>query len=159
MHSQTNRVRRSAAKGPVQLSGLTLIELLVVLAIVGILLAIGLPSYQQYVMKGRRADAIKALNEVVQAQERYRSSNSSYANSLTTLYSTTTAPDLAQHYDMTLSGVSASGFTIAASPKTGGLQTQDTVCATIKISLAGGALTYSSLNSAAASTTSSCWPK
>ena len=44
--------------------GFTLVELMIVIVIVAILLAVALPSYQNSVQKGRRADAKSALLDV-----------------------------------------------------------------------------------------------
>lgn len=45
-------------------SGLTLIELLVVLAIIGILSAVGVPSYNKFVQKGEFAEAYNGINNL-----------------------------------------------------------------------------------------------
>jgi type IV pilus assembly protein PilE len=60
--------------------GLTLIELMIVLAIVGILGAIAIPSYQESVRKSRRAEARAQLLEVAQYMQRFYSQNDSFAN-------------------------------------------------------------------------------
>src|SRR5574343_135853 len=88
-------------------SGVTLIELMLVVVVVAILAAIALPSYQQYVLKGRRAEAIAALNAVQQAQERYRANSPSYAATLSELAQGATSPYA--HYGLSLSGVTGSG--------------------------------------------------
>ncbi len=51
--------------------GITLIELLVVLAIVGILAAIGYPSYQNYVIRANRSAAQQFMLNIANRQEQY----------------------------------------------------------------------------------------
>ncbi|MDP9711865.1 UNVERIFIED_ORG: type IV pilus assembly protein PilE [Pseudomonas fluorescens] len=58
--------------------GFTLIEIMIVIAIIGIMLTIGLPSYNEYVKKGRRADVVSTLSEQAQILERFYSKNNVY---------------------------------------------------------------------------------
>jgi len=51
-------------------AGFTLIELLVVMVVAAILMMVAVPTYQQSVMKSRRADGRVALNDVAQRLER-----------------------------------------------------------------------------------------
>lgn len=55
--------------------GFSLIELIIVMAIAGILAAVAIPSYQNYVIRTKRGDAMAALQAAAQALERYRSNN------------------------------------------------------------------------------------
>jgi len=59
--------------------GFTLVELLIVVAIVAILAAVAIPSYQRYVAEGRRADAAAGLLEIQQKLERWRVNSPTYA--------------------------------------------------------------------------------
>jgi type IV pilus assembly protein PilE len=61
--------------------GVTLIEVMVVVAIVGILAAIAIPAYDDYITRSRRSDAFTALETVRAAQEMYRAEKGFYASS------------------------------------------------------------------------------
>jgi type IV pilus assembly protein PilE len=63
------------------LSGFSLIELLVVVVIAGILASIAIPSYNQYIVQSKRADAKAALAEDAQFLERHFASNGFYSTS------------------------------------------------------------------------------
>ena len=62
--------------------GFSLIELLIALAIIGILAAICYPSYQHYVLRSYRSDAITQLLQLANAQEQYLADYGSYSNDL-----------------------------------------------------------------------------
>lgn len=65
--------------------GFSLIELMIAVAIVGILVAIGVPSYQEHLRKGRRADAQAFLTQVAQRQQQYLLDARTYAADLAEL--------------------------------------------------------------------------
>lgn len=59
-------------------AGLTLIELLVVITVIGILIRVALPSYEQYVLRGHRGQARATLMQAGQWLERAATAQGSY---------------------------------------------------------------------------------
>jgi type IV pilus assembly protein PilE len=60
------------------MAGFTLLELMIVVVVIGIMAAVAYPSYQDAVLKGRRAEARAALAEFMQQQERYMTQQGAY---------------------------------------------------------------------------------
>ena len=58
--------------------GFTLIEIMIVIAIIGIVLTISIPNYNEYVKKGRRAEVVSLLSEQAQSLERFYTKNNVY---------------------------------------------------------------------------------
>jgi type IV pilus assembly protein PilE len=62
--------------------GFTLLELMVVVAVVGILSAIALPTYNQYITNTRRGEAVAFLRANEQHMQRFYQANNRYDTSL-----------------------------------------------------------------------------
>jgi type IV pilus assembly protein PilE len=135
-----------------QQTGLTLIELLVTLAIVAIISSIAYPIYTNYVTKARRADGKSALMEIMQAQQRNYTANSTYTTDLSTIGygSASNVPSESGHYQITAAAC-GTGITscvqLTAAP-----QASDAEC---------GSLIYDSTGaksiSGGTSTADKCW--
>ncbi len=59
-------------------AGMTLIELLVVVTVLGVLLRVAMPSYEQYVLRGHRGQARATLLQVGQWLERAATAQGTY---------------------------------------------------------------------------------
>jgi type IV pilus assembly protein PilE len=121
--------------------GFTLIELMIAVAIVAIITAIALPSYQASITKSRRAEAMNSFSSVQQAQERWRGNNPAYSTNLTDLG--VTSPPL---YTLSLavpnstSGSISRGYIVTAVGQ--GRQASDAQCARMAIRLLEGNLRF-----------------
>jgi type IV pilus assembly protein PilE len=62
-----------------RLRGFTLIELMVTVAIIAILAAVAMPSYQQYVIRGHRTAAQAQMMDIANRQQQYLLANRTYA--------------------------------------------------------------------------------
>ncbi len=99
--------------------GITLIELLVVVIIVGLLAAIAIPSYTNYMLRARRADAKTALEQLRAAQEMRRAEKGSYLADLVALRTTWGGPGAtAGDYTITMPVATATTYTGQATPVT-----------------------------------------
>ena len=80
-------------------NGFTLIELMIVVTIIAILAAIAFPSYNQYVIRGKRSEGRSALLDAAAREERYYSDNNVYAALATAIVATATEHN---HYTLSI---------------------------------------------------------
>jgi type IV pilus assembly protein PilE len=128
--------------------GFTLIELMIVIAVVAILMLVALPAYQDQVRKAKRTVAKSELQDLLARQEQFFVNNRQYATDLTLLgfgdatsYMINSDGDEVvgtssdRIYSISISGASATAFTLAAAPQLA--QAKDTRCGTLQITSAG----------------------
>lgn len=125
-------------------NGFTLIELVMALAIIGLLLAIAIPAYRSYILRGQRAEAYEVLLAVEQRQQRYYLFNSSYSSSTSTLGLGTQSTN--GRYTIAISSATTTGYIATATAS--GTQTSDTSCLNIQLSIVASSVSY---------TPQSCW--
>lgn len=146
-------------------TGFTLIELMIVIVILGIIAAIALPSYSNFIRKSARTQATTLLSTIAQRQEVYFIANRTYgALNVTPAplnYSAVTisvdkegglGAAGAGLYDVTMTVASATAFTISATAKNA--QLDDTDCRVFTLTNIGA---QSATNAAAVDTSAKCW--
>lgn len=145
-------MRKIIRLGNSNASGFTLIELMIAVAIVGIIAAIAMPAYQNYVMQSNRAVAKAILHENAQFMERFYTENNRYdqdmggnAVAIPVIQSPRTG---AVQYNITLQAVANATFTLQAVPDAGGSMAGD-ACGTLTLTNTG--------LQGAAGTIAECW--
>lgn len=137
--------------------GFSLIEVMIVMVIIGILMLVAVPGYQESMKKSRRADGMRDLIELTARQERFYAQYSRYTDDIDSKdglnFERTTSAE--GHYDLevvTCPGEDADDFSacyvLQAVPR--GVQEKDTDCATLSVDSKGQRSASGTLGSA-------CW--
>jgi type IV pilus assembly protein PilE len=165
----TNTPSRSG-RSAVRDAGFTIIELMIVVAIIGLLAGIAVPSYRDYVNKGKRTEGKAALTAAAARLERYYTQNNCYpspspcggttnsANSADALknagINAFSGDDSGKaSYDLSVT-VTPQAFTLTAVPR---LPFKDTKCGNLTLSNTGRKWTQTNGTSDDASRVDGCW--
>jgi type IV pilus assembly protein PilE len=142
--------------------GVTLIELVVVMIIIGILTAVAIPSYRNYVLRSQRADAKDALLALATQQEKHYLQCNDYASAFAG--ATNCAADQLQAANASKNGwytltigppaPTATSFTVVATATAGQQQFQDTECRSFSVTDRG---VRAATKSDATDNTAECW--
>lgn len=147
--------------------GFTLIELMIVVVVIAILASVAFPAYKQYVQKTRRSDATTALTNAAALQERFFTANNSYSNDITEIGG---ALSEQEYYDIAIATMPTSApctvgtspnqkfycYTLTATYRASGPQSQDTACKVFTIKHTGET---AATDSSAAANDEVCWSK
>lgn len=142
-------------------AGFTLMEMVVVVVIVGVLASIALPSYQESMRKGRRADAKQALLDAASREQQYMLDHSTYTADMTELgYAADPMVSEEQHYTIdriagTVSGANcavttATCYVLRATPRSTSPQADDERCTSFTLDSTGA-------QTATGSDQANCW--
>jgi type IV pilus assembly protein PilE len=139
----------STKLSPADVFGFTLIELMIAVLIIGIIALVALPSYENYVIRARRADAKTFLSGMAQQLERCYSRFGAYNHASCSVgagpFNSTEG-----YYTVALTNRAATTYTLTATPK--GPQLKDSQCTALSINHIGQHTATGSLGNA-------CWDR
>jgi type IV pilus assembly protein PilE len=112
--------------------GFTLIELVIVVAVIGILVAIAVPSYQTHLRKARRAEAQTYLLDIANLQQQYLLDARAYALGVGALTALNKPPpsSVSNFYTVVVDPATPTippSFIVTATPKPGPQQVDGTL--------------------------------
>ena len=117
---------------PLKQRGFTLIELMITVAVIGILAAIALPSYQGYVVRSNRSVAQAFMVNVANREEQYLLDARAYGvvtsdAEFTSVLNLAVPPEVSKYYAVTVANGAggARTYVVSAVPKAGTMQASD----------------------------------
>ena len=120
--------------------GFTLIELMIVVAIIGILAAVAIPAYQDYIARSQVSEAVNLMGAVKSPLAEYIGDKGNWPNALSEVVAGTSGKytEIVSGLDSgTISG-SASSYTVQATMKTQG----------VNAAITGGTVQLNTVNAA-----------
>ena len=116
-------------------SGLTLIELMIVISVLAVLAMVAIPAYDDFITRGRRSDAVVALTEMANLQEKFFADQLRYTGTIASLPYSPSSPE--GFYALSIPVVTTTpGYTVRATA--GALQaSKDPDCATLELTSTG----------------------
>lgn len=119
-------------------NGFTMIEVVIVIGILGIIVAVGYPSYLGYMEKTRRIEAKTLLSEVSGELQRFQTENNTFTDDLTELgYPSATVLSETGLYSLAVSNATANSFLLTAAPVVGKAQENDDDCGSFTVNSVG----------------------
>ena len=118
---------------------------MIAVAVIGVLVSLALPSFLDSIRKGRRSEAVAALAQVQQTQERWRANQPTYTSTLSNLQLNLDAESKTSsgYYIVSIADdANASSYTATARAVSGTSQSHDTNCTVMRVRQVGGNIEY-----------------
>jgi len=112
--------------------GFTLVELVITVAVIGILAAVALPSYQEYLKRSNRSSAQSLMLDLANREQQYLLDNRAFlgggASAVTTLLPSGVPTEVSKYYTLTITTTAGPPptFEVKATPNAGTVMAGET---------------------------------